>query len=391
MLSLPRKQLPSGTSPDAGAASPLGGAAPFPLVVLPGGGGPGLEKTPGREVFDAYVRRGAPAGLSARQALVQALAGSDSPWMGPDLAADAAFAAPAAPAGARRMAITVAEPARAEVSPVSPVLPTPPAVRPAPVAAAVPTPTPASGPAPTRAKLRIAARASTAPFPMPAVAPEGLAGAPLSESPLSPMVPVPAWSDSGMGSPMLPIPEPKALSAPGGAMPRVEEKAGSRVAWPASPRVPPAGFGASIGGGANLPGHEAPRRRSLGPMIMVALLATAVVIATGEWWRRNERAKAAERATAAVRIAPPAPPPAPTRPEAPKEPSEALRAWGRSARISGVFEREQGRVRALVNGRLVMDGDLVDAALELRLVGASKAGRRLIFEERGGARLEVAY
>jgi hypothetical protein len=135
--------------------------------------------------------------------------------------------------------------------------------------------------------------------------------------------------------------------------------------------------------------HEAPPRRFLRP-IVAAVLAMAVVLGGGEWWRRNQRASEAEHASAVARAAAPKAPLAPVEP-APKAPSAEFRAWGRDARISGVLEREDGRLRALVNGRLVMDGDRVDAALELHLIGQDKAARRLIFEERGGARLEVDY
>ena len=124
---------------------------------------------------------------------------------------------------------------------------------------------------------------------------------------------------------------------------------------------------------------------------VAVLLLIATLLGAGEWWRRNARMNANNDVVASA----PATPsvlatPAAVEPVA-KEPSEAFRIWARSSRISGVRESETGQVRALVNGRLFLDGDLVDAALGLRLVGQSKTERRLIFEESGGARLEVAY
>jgi hypothetical protein len=388
MLSLPRKQPSSGVTPDAGTVRPFGGVAPFPLVVLPGGGAAGAEKPPGREVFDAYVRRGTSTGLTPRQALVQALAGDDFPWNGTD-AVVSSVAAPEAPASVRRMAISVPEEA-VQATPTA---------KPAPAPAPVPAVAPAV--APTKAKLRIAARMSTPPFPMPASLPSGGETSPAQPEPplssLSPLAPVPSWNESDMGSPMLPIPEPKVvLAAGGGVTPsRIEVKTGPRAAWPVQPPVARVvgAAGIPVIGAANLSLHEAPKRRRLWP-IMAAVLAVAVLLGVGEGWRRNARAKAGNETLAAPRLMTSTPPPAPVASMAPaalREPSEAFRAWARNARISGVREREQGQVRALVNGRLVLDGDVVDAALDLRLIGQNKAERRLIFEEGGGARLEVAY
>ena len=391
MLSLPRKQPSSGAAPDAGTVSPFGGAAPFPLVVLPGGGGAGLDKPHGREIFSVCVRREAPIGLTPRQALVQALAGNDFPWKGADIAPNTVVA-PEAPPSVRRMAISV--PAKA--APVTPAAkPTDAAVATSPLKlASAPTP------APVKAKLRIATRMSTPPFPVAAsLPPEGTPGfvqpeAPLSPlSPLVPLVPVPSWHESDMGSPMLPIPEPKVVLGAGGAtLPRADAKAGSRVSWPMNPPVARVVAGAVLPPtiGAGLPVNDAPRKRSLWP-VMAALLVMATLGGAGAWWWRNTRPGADRGAVVAAPATAPVLSPAAIQPAAPMEPSEAFRIWARNARISGVREGEQGQVRALVNGRLFLDGDLVDATLGLRMIGQSKTERRLIFEEGSGARLEVAY
>ncbi len=124
---------------------------------------------------------------------------------------------------------------------------------------------------------------------------------------------------------------------------------------------------------------------------VAVLLLIATLLGAGEWWRRNAGGKTDGNVIVSVPVASSASAtPAAVEPVA-KEPSEAFRIWARNSRISGVRESETGQVRALVNGRLFLDGDLVDAALGLRLVGHSKTERRLIFEDSGGARLEVAY
>ena len=115
-------------------------------------------------------------------------------------------------------------------------------------------------------------------------------------------------------------------------------------------------------------------------------------LGVGAWWQWNKNAQEEAKNTLAVARPKPPPPAPPAQVNVgPKEPSDAFRAWAKDARIKGVLERENGHVRALVNGRTVVDGDYVDALLQLRLVGLNKAERRLIFEERGEARLEVNY
>jgi hypothetical protein len=251
-----------------------------------------------------------------------------------------------------------------------------------------------------KAKLRVAARMSTAPFPIPASLPPestpslGQTEAPLSSlSPLSPLVPVPSWNESDMGSPMLPIPEPKVVLGAGGAMPpRADDKAGSRVAWPVNPPIARGATGAVVPPvlGVGLPVKDAPRKRSLWPAVTV-LLVMAMLGGAGAWWWRNERPSTVEGTVAAAPATAPVLSAVAAQTAAPTEPSEAFRIWARNARISGVREREQGQVRALVNGRLFLAGDLVDATLGLRMIGQSRTERRLIFEEGSGARLEVAY
>ncbi|MBC8008495.1 MAG: hypothetical protein H7067_00180, partial [Burkholderiales bacterium] len=58
-------------------------------------------------------------------------------------------------------------------------------------------------------------------------------------------------------------------------------------------------------------------------------------------------------------------------------------------KITGVLQGEP--VRAIIDGRLVQAGDLVEVAREVRLVGLDVAGRQLIFEDRTTARASVRY
>ena len=372
MLSL-RKKSSSGPSPETGTASPFGGGVPFPLVVLPGGGA-APQQPSGGEIFDARVRRAPSVDVTARQAMVRALAGSEFPG---------GLTAPTPGAAALFKQAAPGE----RATPKS-------------AAADAPAPSPA---APAREegrrKLRIATRSTAAPFPVPAETPsEGAMArpeppAPFPPAPTLPMPSLPGWSDQGMGSPTLPIPEPTAMPALGSAAtttPWGGSTTGAGSPWPVLP-VRDARVGAAVGARLPVPAaHETERKGRFG-LIVAGLVLAVSALGVGAWWQWNKNAQEEAKKTLAVaRPKPPSAPPAHVN-VGPKEPSDAFRAWAREARIKGVLERENGHVRALVNERTVVDGDYVDALLQLRLVGLNKAERRLIFEERGEARLEVNY
>ncbi len=86
-----------------------------------------------------------------------------------------------------------------------------------------------------------------------------------------------------------------------------------------------------------------------------------------------------------TRRAEPAAPPPVDRPPA----SIQFQAYVGSLRITGVLQRE--RVRALIDGRTVFAGDMVDAALGIRLTGADFVARQLVFEDATGAQIFLPY
>ncbi len=75
----------------------------------------------------------------------------------------------------------------------------------------------------------------------------------------------------------------------------------------------------------------------------------------------------------------------PPRPKA----SIAFQAYVGALRITGVLQRE--RVRAVIDGRTVFAGDMVDAVLGVRLVSADLVNRLLWFEDATGAQLSLPY
>ncbi len=90
-------------------------------------------------------------------------------------------------------------------------------------------------------------------------------------------------------------------------------------------------------------------------------------------------------ATTTRREEPAAPPPPVDRPPA----SIQFQAYVGGLRITGVLQRE--RVRALIDGRTVFAGDMVDAALGIRLTGADFVARQLVFEDATGAQIFLPY
>lgn len=69
--------------------------------------------------------------------------------------------------------------------------------------------------------------------------------------------------------------------------------------------------------------------------------------------------------------------------------SIAFQAYVEALRITGVLQRE--RVRAVIDGRTVFAGDMVDAVLGVRLVSADLVSRLLWFEDATGAQLSLPY
>ncbi len=57
--------------------------------------------------------------------------------------------------------------------------------------------------------------------------------------------------------------------------------------------------------------------------------------------------------------------------------------------VSGVFQGTPAR--ALVNGRLIREGDVVDPSLGIRFVGVDAETKHLVLEEASGAQVRVKY
>ncbi len=347
-----RKSLSVDTSSTGKSSAPIPTEhGTFPFVVLDGG--EEAEGSLGREVFDAYVRRSGPEQLSARQALVRALAEEQDPW-------DAKLA-PSEPVPAKRPPVAA--------------IPAPPPRR---IAAPPPPPPPAEAAVePERrggTKLRIATRAATAaPFPQAVPAPQAAPESWPSLPPItSPLLPIPGVGSTPPGALVMPLPpKPAAISLP------------AMQPLPASPFLAP-------------PAHRQPQSEgggfSLGKLALV--LIGLGLVAFGAWragWlplpgavAKAEPAQAAESSAATVETAPVPPPPA-----LPAGPTAAFAGWITEVKVNGVFQGQP--VRALINGRLIGMGERASVTPDVRLVDADVARRVLVFEEAGGARLEARY
>lgn len=77
------------------------------------------------------------------------------------------------------------------------------------------------------------------------------------------------------------------------------------------------------------------------------------------------------------------------RPVTPSQPTPRFRRYADNLRVSGVFQG--ANPRALIDGRVVRVGEVLDAAAGIRFVGLDAAKRELILEENGGAVLRVKY
>lgn len=107
-------------------------------------------------------------------------------------------------------------------------------------------------------------------------------------------------------------------------------------------------------------------------------VAGSATVAAGE----DEIPPAAPSATTAYEAEAPQQVPAP-------QPSVRFRRYIETLRVSGVF---QGATpRALINGRVVRVGEVLDAAAGIRFVGLDTTTRELILQETGGALLRAKY
>ncbi len=466
------RQRLSSTSPDFGAGR--GAAERFPFVVLQGG----EEKGPVNPIFQAYVRREVPAGWSARQALVAALAERDEEVSGkssaksPSAKADYSSYGVTAPTfPVRGDQARVVKPVRAaqapeprvevETSPARSVeRPSPLLKRSVPALAPDPLGAPAggegagrggvpvggtatisdavrlepSGAAPGTVKLKLMTRrdAGTQP-PMP-FAPASLAPPqvrasvtlpPANWAPPAPQTPraqAPANTGlamDGIASPLMPI--GGLVAAPGGDMTApVAPMPGAR--FTSAPFVP-AGAGSGLAGRTqpSFPvgrvGPVTARRESGtggGRVAMAAGLLVLLAVVVYGW---TQRESLLARMTGVVASAIPAGPVAPaaggpvagaSEPVAavtPQEPTRGVAAATNvaarpapTAEFRGIVERfkitgvvQGAPVRAIIDGRLVKTGDLVDAKRDIRLVGQDVAARRLIFEDRNTAQTSARY
>jgi hypothetical protein len=76
-------------------------------------------------------------------------------------------------------------------------------------------------------------------------------------------------------------------------------------------------------------------------------------------------------------------------PPAPPAPSPRFVRYAESIRVSGVFQGSPSR--ALIDGRIVRAGDLLDPALGIKFVAVDADTKHLILEEPSGARMRVKY
>ncbi len=91
---------------------------------------------------------------------------------------------------------------------------------------------------------------------------------------------------------------------------------------------------------------------------------------------------APETPAATAPSVPPPPPPPPA-------PSARFVRYSESIRVSGVFQGTPAR--ALVDGRLVRAGDLIEPTLGIKFIAVDAETKHLILEEASGARLRVKY
>jgi hypothetical protein len=82
-------------------------------------------------------------------------------------------------------------------------------------------------------------------------------------------------------------------------------------------------------------------------------------------------------------------PETPAAPPPPPEPSAALVAWVSELRVSGVFQGTPSR--ALINGRMMREGETVDETLGIVFDGVNPDDKVLIFRERSGATVGRRY
>ena len=95
---------------------------------------------------------------------------------------------------------------------------------------------------------------------------------------------------------------------------------------------------------------------------------------------------------AAIVASPPVPPePDPVSVAAPKRPEPSARfvRFADALKVSGVFQGTPAR--ALVDGRLVREGEMIDLALGIRFAGVDADTKYLILEDATTAQLRVKY
>jgi hypothetical protein len=67
----------------------------------------------------------------------------------------------------------------------------------------------------------------------------------------------------------------------------------------------------------------------------------------------------------------------------------AFRAWIESARVTGVITGTSPK--AIINGRLVRPGDMIDAGEGIALDSIDAANKQLVFRSRSGATATKSY
>jgi hypothetical protein len=108
-----------------------------------------------------------------------------------------------------------------------------------------------------------------------------------------------------------------------------------------------------------------------------------------------ETVKTAASVAAAPSPAQPAPvneassPASPPPPPPPPQPSARFTRYADGLRVSGVFQGSPAR--ALVDGRIVREGDVIETNLGIRFVAVDLASKHLVLQDASGAMVRVKY
>lgn len=416
----------------------------FPFTVM--SGGVDGEEARVNVAFAAYAKRSTAPGRTAREALALALAEVEASAGGEEReGADGGarvdeasygvtrspFARVSAPVVAAPAVVPVA--AKEEAAPVAVAPKRRPALRGDTTAAVSPSPSTASEAVAVAAPV-VAPASAAALTPGHASAAGGKIslrrGTPPPVAPptdASPPVAPPTDASflfgpvmDGMRSPLLPLPVPVASGEPGGAFVS-PARVMTHSPFPVAAGSAGAGLAPLSGGQVGRPMQGRAdagraRRRGTGEVwegrLAVLVVSVSLLVLAGYFFKRSAywpfrmkpvavagatevqgdaRASSDEGRGAPVASPQPVTQSTVAALATPERPAPGAEFTGvlQRLKITGVLQGEP--VRAIIDGRLVQAGDLVEVAREVRLVGLDVAGRQLIFEDRTTARASVRY